>query len=194
MKMTGMSVGSTARSLWRSKPVSPGREISRMRQLGTGVRGWSRNSCAEAKVSGCQPSQRISNCVDSRTHRSSSATKTIGVTCNMGGPPFHGQVCAPKLLLHCAHLTDAAPLLKEFYNDNPMEINEMRIVLRFTALWCARFCSRGGLSAHESRGTVSPLPKYRRYHRLIVHVLSFCSHDSRGPIQSGCERPRAQGE
>ena len=33
-----------------------------------------------------------------------------------------------------AQLTDDAPLLEEFYNDNPMEINEMRIMLRFTAL------------------------------------------------------------
>ena len=52
----------------------------------------------------------------------------------MGSPPFHGQVCAPKRLLHRAQLTDDAPLLEEFYNDNPKEINEMTIVLRFTAL------------------------------------------------------------
>ncbi len=147
-----------------------------MRQLGTGARGWSRNSCAEAKVSGCQPSQRISNSGDSRTHTSSSATKTIGVTCNMGGPPFHGQVCAPKLLLHCAHLTDAAPLLKEFYNDNPMEINEMRIVLRSTAHGCARSVLVMASQPMKVARTVSLLPKYRRYHRLIVHVLSICSH------------------
>jgi hypothetical protein len=66
----------------------------------------------------------------------------------MGGPPFHGQVCAPKRLLHCAQLTDDAPLLEEFYNDNPMEINEMRIMLRFTAL-AARVLFLG-LSAHVS--------------------------------------------
>jgi hypothetical protein len=29
-------------------------------------------------------------------------------------------------MLQCAHLTGDAPLLKKFYNDNPMEINEMR--------------------------------------------------------------------
>jgi hypothetical protein len=51
-----------------------------------------------------------------------------------GRPPFHGQVCAPKLLLHCAQLTDDAPLLEEFYNDNLMGINEMRIVLHLTGL------------------------------------------------------------
>ena len=61
-------------------------------------------------------------------------TKTVGAPCNMGDPPLHGQVCAPKRVLHCAQLTDDAPLLQEFYNDNPMEINEMRIMLRFTAL------------------------------------------------------------
>ena len=33
-----------------------------------------------------------------------------------------------------AQLTADAPLLEEFYNDNPKEINEMRIMLRFTAL------------------------------------------------------------
>jgi len=52
----------------------------------------------------------------------------------MGVPPFHGQVCAPKRVLRSAQLTADAPLLEEFYNDNPKEINEMRIMLRLTAL------------------------------------------------------------
>ena len=38
------------------------------------------------------------------------------------------------------------------------------------------------------------IPKYRRYYRPIVHLRSFCSHDSREPIQSRCVRPRAQRE
>jgi len=63
-------------------------------------------------------------------------------------------------------LTDAAPLLKEFYNDNPMEINEMRIVLRSTAHGCARSVLVMASQPMKVARTVSLLPKYRRYHRL----------------------------
>ena len=30
-------------------------------------------------------------------------------------------------------------------------------------------------------GGAEPIPKYRRYHRPIVHLPSFCSHHSRRP-------------
>ena len=70
---------SPATRFCRSRPSRPGRDTSRTRQLGTRARGCVRNSCADANVSGCQPSQRISNSSDSRTETSSSTTKTIGV-------------------------------------------------------------------------------------------------------------------
>ena len=51
--------------------------MSRIRQLGTGTRGRSRNSCAEAHVSGCQPSWRIKGSRDSRTEISSSTNRLV---------------------------------------------------------------------------------------------------------------------
>src|SRR5436190_16189227 len=78
MKMIGMSVRSPATRFCRSSPVRPGSDTSSTRQLGTGARGRSRNSCAEANVSGCQPSWRISGASDSRTEMSSSTMNTIG--------------------------------------------------------------------------------------------------------------------
>src|SRR5207248_10547597 len=51
---------------------------SRTRQLGTSMRDRARNSWADAKVSGCQPAQRISESNDSRTDISSSTTNTTG--------------------------------------------------------------------------------------------------------------------
>src|SRR5262249_46922479 len=44
-----------------------------------------RNAWAEAKVSGRQPALRINSSSDSRTDRSSSTMKTIGVAFGMGG-------------------------------------------------------------------------------------------------------------
>jgi len=51
----------------------------------------------------------------------------------MGGPHFMAK-CLHLNACITGQLTDDAPLLEEFYNDNPKEINEMRIMLRFTAL------------------------------------------------------------
>src|SRR5580704_4971616 len=79
MKMIGMSLRSTATRFCSSRPLSPGRETSSTRQLGAKIRGRSRKSCAEANVSGCHPSLRISSSSDSRTEMSSSTTNTIGV-------------------------------------------------------------------------------------------------------------------
>src|SRR4029077_19867758 len=83
MNMIGMSIRSAAMRFCRSRPLRPGRETSSTRQLGTSTRGRARNSCADANVSGCQPSERISNSSDSRTDTSSSTTNTIGVACDM---------------------------------------------------------------------------------------------------------------
>src|SRR5258706_13750193 len=80
MKMIGMSVRSAAIRFCKSKPLRSGRLTSSTRQLGTPTRGRARNSCADANVSGSQPSQRISASNDSRTETSSSTTKTIGVS------------------------------------------------------------------------------------------------------------------
>src|SRR5215472_12179852 len=87
MKMIGMSVRSTARRFCSSRPSRPGRETSRTRQLGTTARGQSRNSCADAKVFGCQPSFCISSSRDSRTEISSSTTNTIGAADCIGAVP-----------------------------------------------------------------------------------------------------------
>ena len=81
MKIIGMSVRSTAMLFCRSRPFMPGRETSSTRQLGTWALGRARNPCADANVSGCQPSRRISSSSDSRTEISSSTMKTTGVSC-----------------------------------------------------------------------------------------------------------------
>src|SRR6266478_2618985 len=52
-------------------------------QLETRTRARLRNSCADANISGCQPSHRINNSSDSRTETSSSTTNTIGVPSDM---------------------------------------------------------------------------------------------------------------
>src|SRR6266702_187009 len=83
MKMIGMSIRSTATRFCKSRPLRPGRETSSTRQLGTKTRGRARNSCADANVSGCQPSKRISNSSDSRTETSSSTTNTMDVASGM---------------------------------------------------------------------------------------------------------------
>src|ERR1051326_3007351 len=79
IKMIGMSVLSEAISFCSSRPLSSGRETSSTRQLGASGRGRARNSSADAKVSGCHPTKRISASSDSRTEMSSSTTKTIGL-------------------------------------------------------------------------------------------------------------------
>src|SRR2546423_2478670 len=86
MKMIGISIRS-ATSFWRSRPLRSGRETSSIRQFGVSARGRARNSCADAKTSGCQPAKRISNSSDSRTDMSSSTTNTIGVAGGMGDDP-----------------------------------------------------------------------------------------------------------
>src|SRR5712691_7842628 len=85
MKMIGRSVRSPAMRRWRSRPLRSGSDTSSTRQLGTSTRGRARNSCADAKVSGRQPAQRINNSSDSRTDTSSSTMKTMGVACDMAG-------------------------------------------------------------------------------------------------------------
>src|SRR6266446_6607026 len=84
MKMIGMSVRSDAISFCNSSPLRSGSETSSTRQLGVAVRGWVRNSAADANVSGCQPANLISSSSDSRTEMSSSTTKTIGCCCDFG--------------------------------------------------------------------------------------------------------------
>src|ERR1700730_16257528 len=79
MKMIGMSIRSTATRFCRSRPLRSGRPTSSIRQLGAKTRVRDRNARADANVSGCQPTQRISNSSDSRTEMSSSTTKTIGI-------------------------------------------------------------------------------------------------------------------
>src|SRR5437879_333279 len=78
MKMIGMSLR-PARRFCRSRPLRSGRETSSTRQLGTEKRGRDRNASADANVSACQPSRRISASSASRTETSSSTTNTIGV-------------------------------------------------------------------------------------------------------------------
>src|SRR2546428_5256736 len=82
MKMIGISVRSTTR-FWTSSPLRSGRATSNTKQFGTQTRGRARNAAADAKVSGCQPAQRISNSSDSRTETSSSTTNTMGVSCDI---------------------------------------------------------------------------------------------------------------
>jgi hypothetical protein len=94
-----MSGRSTAICFCRSRPLRPGREMSSTRQLGTKVRGWARNSGADAKVCGSQPSQRINNSSDSRTDTSSSTTNTIGTACYIpDSPNVWPNACAPITL------------------------------------------------------------------------------------------------
>src|SRR5580658_6390991 len=80
MKMIGMSMCSSASCFCNSRPFRPGSERSRTRQLGTPFLGWSRNSCADANVSGFQFSSRTNSSSDSRTDTSSSTMNTMGTT------------------------------------------------------------------------------------------------------------------
>src|SRR5215510_1092988 len=84
MKMIGMSTRWVAISFCSSRPLRSGREMSSTRQLGACTRGRARNSSAQENVSGCQPAKPISSSSDSRTETSSSTTKTIGLSCNVG--------------------------------------------------------------------------------------------------------------
>src|ERR1051326_2040341 len=86
IKMIGMSVLSEAISFCSSRPLSSGRETSSTRQLGASGRGRARNSSADAKVSGCHPTKRISASSDSRTEMSSSTTKTMGIGLDFDEP------------------------------------------------------------------------------------------------------------
>src|SRR2546430_5261713 len=100
MKMIGMSVRSLAMRFCRSRPLRPGRETSSMRQLGTRTRGRLRNSCADANISGSQPSKRINNSSDSRTETSSSTTNTIGVPSDMGDDHTSWPSARAKFILY----------------------------------------------------------------------------------------------
>src|SRR5262249_8127742 len=77
----------------RSKPLRSGRLTSSTRQLGVGTRGQARNSCADANVSTCQPTWRMSSSSDSRTETSSSTTNTMGLVSDTNGPG-RGEVCS----------------------------------------------------------------------------------------------------
>src|SRR6266852_6392747 len=98
--MIGMSIRSLAMRFCRSRPLRPGRETSSMRQLGTRTRGRPRNSCADANISCCQPSQRINNSSDSRMETSSSTTNTIGVPSDMGDDPTSWTSARAKCILY----------------------------------------------------------------------------------------------
>src|ERR1700723_3591931 len=84
MKMIGMSMCSTPSCFCNSSPFRPGSERSRTRQLGTRFLGWSRNSCADANVTGLQFSSRINSSSDSRTETSSSTMNTMGMALDIG--------------------------------------------------------------------------------------------------------------
>src|ERR1700741_4961140 len=86
MKIIGMSIRSGAISFCSSRPLSFGRETSSTRQLGASGRERARNPSADAKVSVCLPTKRISASSDSRTEMSSSTTKTIGIGLDFGEP------------------------------------------------------------------------------------------------------------
>src|SRR2546423_13632703 len=82
--MIGMSVRSTPTRFCSSRPLRSGRTTSSTRQLGAETLGLERKSCADAKVSVCQPAESISDSSDRRTDASSSTTNTIGVACDIG--------------------------------------------------------------------------------------------------------------
>src|ERR1700733_5948932 len=192
MKIIGMSGRSPATHFWSSRPLRPGRETSSMRQLGTRARGQARNSCADANVSGCQPSERISNSSDSRTETSSSTTNTIGVTSDIV-PPYS-----------CPRLAEDGPLLKEgFYQRYPRLPwgcynhyfdRKSPTTAGTHADWQyfryrpesaeSSFCNMKKCGKRAIGG--EPIPKYRRYYRPIVRLQRFCSDRWRRPIQSGC--------
>src|SRR5580704_4756999 len=88
MKMIGSSGRSAMTRFCRSRPFSPGREMSSTRQFGTEAGGWSRNACADANNSGCQPAVRIRSSSDSRTETSSSTTYTADVGSGIVKRPF----------------------------------------------------------------------------------------------------------
>src|SRR5262249_22211322 len=77
IKITGISMSTSAIRFCRSIPLSPGRCTSNTRQLGAFARGPAKNCCAEANVSTLSPADRIKPSKDSRTDSSSSTTKTI---------------------------------------------------------------------------------------------------------------------
>src|SRR5580704_8611515 len=106
IKMIGMSVRSTATRFCNSRPLRPGRETSSTRQLGTRALGQERNVCAEENVSGCQPSQRISDSSDSRTETSSSTTNTIGAEPDMD-----------QLVLSYLQLNEDAPTVQGILSE-----------------------------------------------------------------------------
>src|SRR5215475_10411802 len=99
MKMIGRSTRSMMR-FWRSSPLRLGSFTSRTRQPGPSMFERSRNSSADANVSGRHPAERINNSSDSRTDTSSSTTKTTGVShaITRGGDPLRGS--RGELMLH----------------------------------------------------------------------------------------------
>jgi hypothetical protein len=125
-----------------------------------------RNSRAEANVSGCQPSQRISNSSDSRTERLSETTNTTGLTRDIR-LPGSGQTCVGSRI---------------FNSDNSLmtlhsQGHSIRDLLNRLGGCHATFAA----SAYWR----DPIPRYRRYHRLIVLLQRFCFDYWRRPIQLG---------
>src|SRR5215475_1452769 len=100
MKMIGRSTRSMMR-FWRSSPLRLGSFTSRTRQPGPSMFERSRNSSADANVSGRHPAERINNSSDSRTDTSSSTTKTTGASHAIAriGDPLHaspGELMVPS--------------------------------------------------------------------------------------------------
>src|SRR5882672_5343803 len=92
MKMIGIGASSASRTPTRSSPLASGSCTSRIRQVGSFVRRWPRNSAADANVSHRRPTDRMRLRNASRTDRSSSTTYTIGpsVAITLSAPSICG--------------------------------------------------------------------------------------------------------
>src|SRR5919106_6777064 len=99
MKIMGICTSSLANSCCRSRPLRPGSWTSSTRQLGAPGRWLVKNSCAEAKVWTLSPTERMRLLRLSRMDRSSSTTKTHGVSSCMAYPPG-----AFRPLYQCQHV------------------------------------------------------------------------------------------
>src|SRR6266851_4354636 len=87
MKMMGSGAWPLASSRCRSRPLKPGSWTSSTRQLGASGRWLVKNSCAEANVWTFIPVERRRLRRLSRIDRSSSTTKTNGLSSCMAAPP-----------------------------------------------------------------------------------------------------------
>src|SRR6266545_4393164 len=87
MKIMGIGALTLASSCCRSRPLNPGSWTSSTRQLGASGRWLVKNSCAEANVCTFSPVERIRLLRLARVDRSSSTTKTKGLSSGMAAPP-----------------------------------------------------------------------------------------------------------